>query len=342
MAALSSVLSFRLRALASRAALAALASSSLAACGAKPPPAGATPKLPGLRVANVRFGYDGADALEDMRLARLDGTDVWLGTTTLQLTTVVTPKLIDTVIDAAASAPVAGVVEADPPPGHPLLAIAGAGVQVLDEQYEVMCQGTLRAPRLRYASTVPDDTSEEALVEALIKEGNPQLRATLEAPCKGAFLAGPRAAALHAPTLEDGAIPEATLAALRTWDDAQSGDITQLTDGATGFVFVTVDTPDSCDRSEAHEWALHRATRDGATWTLDPVADGQGQDSTALLLDLDGDGALDFNSERGAFVAGSWTDWNPDLRVYWPPGLGCDGYDGEPLDGSADPPDDSD
>lgn len=273
-----------------------------------------------------RFGFDGAEVITRMRLARVEGTTVWLGDSGRKIMAV-KPTVVESILDAAAGAPGAGIVDDDLPLGDPLLALDGLAVNVLDDSFAIMCEGRLSQTRLRYAGFV-DAGEDPELAEALLASGAPTILATLTAPCTGSYVSGLRAAALRDVPARTDAIPEPALAELQTWEqDAQQGSIHQLIAGDTGFVHVQVDTPDTCARSEAHHWTLHRATRDASGWSFAQVAEGDGDDSLERVLDVDGDGALDALTARGAFVGKGFQEWKPDLRLYWPPGLGCDGRD---------------
>lgn len=303
--------------------------ASMAACGARAAPArkAAAASAPAGGSADS-FGFDLASSVDAMRLAKIEGTTVWLGMSSRKFPATA-PREVDSVLDAAAGAPGAGVVDDELPPGDPLRAVEGVAVNVLDASFEVMCEGRLHAPRLRYASFVEPAQSGE-LAAALIAEGSPVILATLTAPCTGAYVSGLHATALAALDGRGDVIPDAALEELHTWNEADDvyGSITQLVTGDRGFLHVQIDMSDRCDRSESHSWALYRASRSAAGWSYEQVAEGNGNDSLDRLTDLDGDGQLDLLTERGAFAGASFQLWKPDLRLFWPPGLGCDGYDG--------------
>lgn len=300
----------------------------LAACASSRP---APPKAPAEAAEEPtspgdQFGFDGAEVIARMRLAKVSGSTVWLGHSTRTLAPV-HPTIVTSLLEAATGAPGAGIVDDELPPGDPLLALDGLAVNVLDESFEVMCEGRLSRPRLRYAGFVSSDDGPD-LPAALLAGGAPTLLATLIAPCSGAYVSGGRATAIRAADARSDAIPEAALEELKVWErDAQEGSITQLVAGDSGFVHVQVDTPDRCDRSEDHHWYLHRATRGPTGWTFEPLADGNGSDGFDRVVDVDGDGVLDALTQRGAFAGKGYQEWEPDLRLFWPPGLGCDGHD---------------
>lgn len=279
------------------------------------------------------FGLDGATIISRMRLAKVEGTTggaiVWLGDSERKLMAV-KPTIVESILDAAAGAPGAGIVDDELPLGDPLLALDGLRVNVLDDSFAVMCEGRLAETHLRYAGFVTAGEGPD-LTELLLADGAPTILATLTAPCTGSYVSGLRAPALRDVATRPDAIPEPALQELETWEpDAQQGSVVQLIAGDTGFVHVQVDTPDTCARSEEHHWTLYRATRDSSGWSFAQLAEGNGDDSIERVLDVDGDGELDVLTTRGAYVGKGFHEWKPDLRLYWPAGLGCDGHDDTP------------
>ena len=91
------------------------------------------------------------------------------------------------------------------------------------------------------------------------------------------------------------------------------------------YVGIATHVPDTCETQEAYALELFGATKGGAGWRLAKIDRVSGEDDLRHALDLDGDGDLDAVTARGAVLGDRYAEWRPDLRVYWPPGLGCDG-----------------
>jgi len=286
----------------------------------KPAPAAAL-----AAITDTAFGFDRAASVETMQLARVDHQVVVLGVTPREVAWV-DAKVIDTTRGPGSGAIAAAIVDGDLPASDPLAALAGVTVTVLDAELAPLCTGTLRDPFVRFAGFLEADDEADAIARARVAHDLLVL-ATLEAPCQGTFVRGAKATALPAPPATT-PIPDRALKRLHAWDEGtQDGTWEAAAVGAQGWVLVIVHTRDSCETQEAYHWTLHRAVASGKTWGFEPVADGEGDDDTLRLIDLDGDGALDVLTARGAYVGGAWQTWDPDLRVYWPAGLGCDGYD---------------
>lgn len=277
-------------------------------------------------IKDTVFGFDRAASVDTMRLARVDGGVVLLGFTPREVAWV-DPIVVDRNPDPITGLFGSGVVEGEVPAGDPLAALAGVTVTVLDEDLEPACTGKLGPPEVRFAGYLHDlDDEDDAITKARAAHDFTVI-AKLAAPCTGPFVRGVKAAAITPPAATD-ELPERTLKGLHTWNEGtQEGDWDSAAAGKSGWVLVVVHTNDSCESEEAYTWTLHRATQAGKSWKLEAVEDGDGEDSGLRVLDIDGDGALDALTRRGAYVGGTWQDWDPDLRLYWPAGLGCDGYD---------------
>lgn len=285
-------------------------------------------------ITDTRFGYDRAASVDAMRLARVEAGDVFLAITPREIAWI-DPEVTEESTDAASGQVGAAIVEADVPAGDPLAALTGVAVTVLGEDLEPRCTGKLGAPRLRFAGFVDGADDEAAVIEQARTSHDLFVVAPLDAPCQGPFVRGARAGVVASPP--NGELPDRAVRALRTWyDGTQEGDIWSAVNGKRGFVLVTVHTLDSCESQEARTWTLYRAEQVGRTWKFESAEDGEGEDEAIELLDLDGRGELDVLTKRGAYVDGTWQTWDPDLRLYWPAGLGCDGYDPEEEDTDGD------
>lgn len=276
------------------------------------------------------FGYDFAATVDTMRLARVVGGQVLLGATAREIAWL-EPEVVESHNDAASGQVASAVVEADVPAGDPLAALAGVTVTVLDDDLEPACTGKLTSPGLRFAGFLDDAGDEDDVIEQARTSHDLHVTARLDAPCSGAFVRGLEATAIKPPGATE--LPARALKSLHTWHEGtQEGTWTSAAVGKQGWVLVVVHTNDSCESQESYTWSLYQAEQRGRTWKLTIDGDGDGEDGSLRVLDLDGDGQLDALTQRGARVRGGWHTWDPDLRVYWPAGLGCDGYDPEEED----------
>jgi hypothetical protein len=302
-----------------------------------PPLANLPPPRPRAAFAGTTFGDDHAGDLDTMRLAHALAGEVWLGETP-RPASVVDPIELATTFDSARGAIGAAEVVAGLPLGDPRRQLDGLEVTVLDDNLAVACAGALRDPHLVFAGFIEPVSRDEAMAAAT-RTLTPWLVATVSAPCTGPFVRGVRGTTIAAAPARTDAIPDSELADLRAWTGpTQSGVIEQLVVGDAGFALVEVDTPDACDTEENHHWTLYRAGRYEGTWLLDQVAQGDADDHLERVVDVDGDGKLDAFTTRGAYVGERWQTRSPDLRIFMPPGLGCDGYDPATDSAAAGPP----
>lgn len=265
------------------------------------------------------YGYDLASTPADMRLARLDGKEVLLGYTLREIAWV-DPEIGEQHRDAASGQYRSAVIDADLPDGDPLGALEGTVVTVLDQNLDAACTGKLGQPSLRFAGFVDDVEDDDDLIAKARVSHDLYIVAPLEAPCTGAFVRGDKAGVVA--DVEATELPDRALRSLE-------GEITSAVSGKSGYVLVSNHVEDSCETQEKYTWALHKAVQKGSKWELTPAEDGEDEDDELRVLDIDGDGELDALTARGAYVGGRWTTWEPDLRFFWPAGLGCDGYDPE-------------
>lgn len=74
-----------------------------------------------------------------------------------------------------------------------------------------------------------------------------------------------------------------------------------------------------------HARALFAAEVSGGAWHAAEVARIDGTAASLVVVDVDGDGALDALVSGGIYRAGQFELWRPVLAIPWPAGLGCDG-----------------
>ena len=88
-------------------------------------------------------------------------------------------------------------------------------------------------------------------------------------------------------------------------------------------------TADTCETQEEYRTHLYLLTRQGRVWTPAPLAEYSYEDRLYAAVDADRDGTVDVFTMRGSHRGTESDFWAPDLRVFWPPGLGCDGCEGD-------------
>jgi hypothetical protein len=127
-----------------------------------------------------------------------------------------------------------------------------------------------------------------------------------------------------------GTVPAAADRAAREDEGEADVDGVAVAGGADGAVFAFHrHTPDACDTQESFATALWLARLMGDEWIVTPLVDYAQQDELLAVVDADGDGVLDVFTRRGVHRDGASAFWDPDLRLFWPAGLGCDGCDGD-------------
>lgn len=254
--------------------------------------------------------------------------------------------VIDHTIDAASGTLMGIVAEQaiDPSKLPPELAgYPGASLQILDSDLTPSCTAKVTGLRLGLADWVLDDRSADEPIDAataMIAE-SATLIADLSLPngCEARFARDPGLPRLTGPGQLSDDNGKAISAALR--DEAGEPD-DESTEMDVDFVAVagapsraigqvSRHIPDSCETQESYTTTLYRLERKGDGWHIaGELASYDEQDALVTAADFDGDGSIEVVTERGVIAAdGSRDAWDPDLSVFWPAGLGCDGYDGE-------------
>ena len=277
------------------------------------------------------YGYDRAATLATMRLAPVVAGEVTLAATDRDLAPIAL-TVTEAVRDPAAGGFGAGFVRGALAADDPLRALIGQPVVVLDLALAEACRGTLTEVVVEVSGESGDAFDDEAALGGFLwRTYRPNLIATLAAPCTGAYVRGVDAPALAAITDANGL----ELAAVKRFGrgladaGAEVTAVGAIDDGVTGFALYTVERADGCDAPEQHERVLASATRTAGGWTLTEVARLEGTALALMVVDLDGDGALDAVVDGGVHLRGRFDLWTPELFIPWPAGLGCDGSDGE-------------
>ena len=247
-------------------------------------------------------------------------------------------EVLSTVRDAAAGSIGAATARrrADGAKLPPVLrALAGAEIAVLDDTLTVMCQGKLGELRVVASDFLEEPGDDSEAGAQLWKQGDYTVAAKLEAPCDGNYV---RAAGLPPIEVPDGLATDSTAVARQvkkavTLERGQelTTQLFVLPAGAEPreVAWAIIDTPDSCERAEAHEWQLFAVTGSSRRPVLTPVASGHSADRVRQVADVDGDGKLEALTEQGeVHLDGTVITWIPVLAIPWPPGLGCDGCEG--------------
>jgi ketosteroid isomerase-like protein len=214
----------------------------------------------------------------------------------------------------------------------------GKTVQLLDADLAPLCHAKISGYSLAVEDWVPANIDEEHAAAAALLDDAPVVLADLQmSGCpKGAAWA--RDVDLP-PLPEVGSLAGADQARLRkemqaetTDDDPDLEFLPVAGDPSRAVVALMGHTADSCETHEEYRIRLFLFTRKGTSWdgtTTKPFASYTYDDALALAVDADGDGTLDVFTTRGSHRGGDHSDfWRHDIRVFWPPGLGCDGCEG--------------
>ena len=252
--------------------------------------------------------------------------------------------VIEHTIDAASGTLMGIVAEQaiDPSKLPPELAgYTNASLQILDGDLAPSCTAKVTGLRLGLADWVPDGAAEPIDAATAMMSESAMLIAELSLPkgCEARFARDP---GLPRPT-GPGQLSDDDGNEIRTAlrDEAGEPD-DESTELDVGFIAVagapnravgqvSRHIPDSCETQETFTTTLYRLEREGDSWQITgELASYDEEDALLTAADFDGDGSIEVVTERGVIAAdGSRDAWDPDLRVFWPAGLGCDGYDGE-------------
>lgn len=243
----------------------------------------------------------------------------------------------DHTIDAAAGS-LAGVSasravdETKLPPA--LAARLGKTVQLLDAGLAPICHARIGGYSFEVTDWAPDGAAEQDAAAAALLDDAPVVVAELQ-------LSGCPKGAAWARDVDLAPLPEV--------GDLDAGDekrIRKALAGATGeespgieivgvagdpsrvVAAVTGHTEDSCETQEEYRMHLFLLTRKGKRWEATPLASFEYEDTLAAAVDADGDGTVDVFTSLGSHRGTESDFWRHDIRIFWPPGLGCDGCEG--------------
>jgi hypothetical protein len=209
----------------------------------------------------------------------------------------------------------------------------GKTVQILDDDLGPLCHARISGYSLRVNDWAPQGAEDADAAAAALMAATPVVVAELQmsgCPKGAAFARDVDLPALpEAAVLDDAAEAKIKKAVGAQGDDdvtviGVAGDPTRAIVAATGH------TEDSCETQEEYRIKLFLVTRAGKSWKAAPYGDYTYEDSLVAAVDADGDGTIDVFTDRGSHHGPSTSDfWDDDVRVYWPPGLGCDGCEGD-------------
>ena len=288
-----------------------------------------------LAAGEVQLGWTGKH--DKLYLAPVDGEDLFIGRASGSIGTGPV-TILDHTFDSA-SGSLAGVsatraVDTANLP-KPLADRLGKTVQLLDSHLSALCHAKVSGYSLRVIDWAPEKASgsQEEAAAALLDDA-PVVVAELQ-------VSGCPKGAAWARDVDLPALPEQqdldvtiemdmrkALAAASAVDAQEvsiepvAGDPSRAIAGTTGH------TEDSCESQEEYRIHLYLLTGKGRHWTVSPLGDYTYEDSLALAVDADRDGTVDVFTRLGAHRGDRHDFWENDIRVFWPPGLGCDGCDG--------------
>ncbi len=216
-----------------------------------------------------------------------------------------------------------------------LKARLGKTVQLLDSDLAPLCHAKISGYSLEVKDWVPEKVDEEHAAAAALLDDEPVVVADLQTSgCpKGAAFG--RDVDLP-PLPEVGSLPDADEARIRkelagetTEEDPDLDLLPVAGDPSRAVAALTGHTEDSCETQEEYRIKLYLLTRQGKSWVVEPLASYSYQDSVTVAVDADGDGTVDVFTDLGSHRGKESDFWRHDIAVYWPPGLGCDGCEGE-------------
>ncbi|HEU5059986.1 MAG TPA: hypothetical protein VFU21_25820, partial [Kofleriaceae bacterium] len=204
----------------------------------------------------------------------------------------------------------------------------------LDGDLAPLCHAKVSGYTLEVEDWAPDPTADEHAAAAALLDDGPVVMADLQTSGCPKGAAWGRDVDLP-PLPEVGVIDDADEKRIRkvlagaTEEESPEIEIVPVAgDPSRAVAAATGHTADTCETQEEYRIALFLLTRKGRSWQPAPLARYTYEDAPALAVDADGDGAVDVFTTRGAHHGGRSDFWRHDIRVYWPPGLGCDGCEG--------------
>jgi len=210
----------------------------------------------------------------------------------------------------------------------------GKTVQILDGDLGPICHAKVSGYSLEVTDWAPQGADDAHAAAAALMAGSPVVVAKLQ--MSGCPKGGVFARDVDLPALpEVGSLDDAAEAKIRKAVGTAGGadDLTVI--GVAGdpdraIVAATGHTEDSCETQEEYRMKLFLVTRSGKSWRAEPYGDYSYEDSLVVAVDADGDGTTDVFTTRGSHRGPGTSDfWENDVRVFWPPGLGCDGCEGD-------------
>ena len=222
-------------------------------------------------------------------------------------------------------------------PGHLPPALAervGKTVQVLDGDLAPLCHARISGYSLEVNDWAPQGADDADAAAAALMAATPVVVAKLQmsgCPKGAAFARDVDLPALPEASSPDDAAETMIKKAVGAQGDADDVSVIGIAgDPTRAIVAATGHTEDSCETQEEYRMKLFLVTRAGKSWRAAPYGDYSYEDSLVAAVDADGDGTIDVFTTRGSHHGPATSDfWDDDVRVFWPPGLGCDGCEGE-------------
>ncbi len=308
-----------------------IAKQSQELASAKADPAGGGAALaPG----EVQLGWTGKR--DKLYLAPVDGERLFIGRASGSIGTgpvTVADHTFDSASGTLAGVSATRAVDTAKLP-KPLADRLGKAVQLLDGDLAALCHAKIIGYSLRVIDWAPEKASgsQEEAAAALLDDAPVVVAALQMSGCpKGAEFA--REVDLP-PLPNNGSFTEdkAMRKAIDVAADAANtelvimpveGDAVRVVAAASGH------TEDSCETQEEYRTQLLLLTRKGKTWSAEALATYTYEDVPLVAVDADHDGTIDVFTRLGAHRGSESDFWENDIRVFWPPGLGCDGCEGD-------------
>ncbi len=222
----------------------------------------------------------------------------------------------------------------------PLADRLGKTVQILDNELEPLCHAKITGYSLRVIDWAPEKASgsaEEAA--AALLDDSPVVVADLQlSACpKGIWFARdvalpalPRTGRFEIGEEED--MQSTVNKTFFSGKPAESGIAHVAGDRSHALAAASEHTEDSCETQEEYQTHLFLMTRKKKSgwgaWEATRLASYAYEDLLVVGVDADRDGTVDVFTRLGSHRGTASDFWENDIRVFWPPGLGCDGCEG--------------
>jgi hypothetical protein len=293
-----------------------------------------------LEPGEVQLGWTGKR--DKLYLAPVDGEQLLIGRASGSIGTgpvTVVDHTFDSATGSVAGVSATRAVDTAKLP-KPLADRLGKTVQLLDRDLEPVCHAKIIGYSLRVIDWAPEKASDspEQAATALFDESPVVVAALQLSGCpKGAEFARdvdlPKLPGTGDFELGDEEDMQSTVK--KTYPEEPAGpDIAHVAgDRSHALAMSHAHTEDSCETQEEYQSNIFMMTHRGKRkWEALRLGSYNYEDQLTVGVDADRDGTIDVFTQRGVHRGMHSDFWEPDLRVFWPPGLGCDGCEGPDCD----------